>query len=335
MPKTRTSLTKKEIIGSVLISELCLYNIDSFWKVMSLKQKQDITKEGATGDFLNKGAIFMPGGMIYCNSRGKEITYDHEFHSIKEFKKKIKKALIFDNATLIIPNKMSFNNNLDNSFFLQNSPKIYDLKKAVTSKKNFINITQLNFDAEHIARTYSPPKVENIYGAKTLLTTSIAESIRNPHILAFSTQEQYNILNGSKKDFKENFRQSQYPITLEDKIIANPHIISCHTSIIDPRGKTGLIKIMGYGNFGEFATITIEEYTDKLKSEINNTKFEGGIIAEHNNCAYSLVLRIYPKVSKPGRRTKDLTSSILTLEDLNIAYDEIQQIEKDSKERYF
>jgi len=60
-------VTKKELIDSVLMRELISKRIDTLWKMLALKKEGRFPgrfEEGATGFYDNKGAIFVPGGVI-------------------------------------------------------------------------------------------------------------------------------------------------------------------------------------------------------------------------------------------------------------------------------
>ena len=59
---------KKEILGSVLLKELIAIRTDTLWRMLSLLQQDqlpEVNEEGATGKLDNKGAIFIPGGLVY------------------------------------------------------------------------------------------------------------------------------------------------------------------------------------------------------------------------------------------------------------------------------
>ena len=103
-------ITKKEVIGSELMKEIISIRMDTLWKMLRLKKEGRlplIDEEGATGRFDNKGAIFVPGGLIYEDIDEKPIHYE-SFKTInrKEFRKKIRFAMQHDNATLLYPARL-------------------------------------------------------------------------------------------------------------------------------------------------------------------------------------------------------------------------------------
>ena len=61
-------VTKKKIIENELMKEIVSIRVDALWKMLSQKKDglfPEPYEEGATGKFDNKGAIFIPGGLIY------------------------------------------------------------------------------------------------------------------------------------------------------------------------------------------------------------------------------------------------------------------------------
>lgn len=71
-------VSKKTLIGSELVKEIISIRVDTLWKMMC--QMRDGTfpdpyEEGATGKFDNKGAIFIPGGVIYQDVDEMPIRY--------------------------------------------------------------------------------------------------------------------------------------------------------------------------------------------------------------------------------------------------------------------
>ena len=71
--------TKKTIVGSILIKELIAIRTDTLWRMLSCLQQgllPGINEEGATGKLDNKGAIFIPGGLIFQDVDEKQISYE-------------------------------------------------------------------------------------------------------------------------------------------------------------------------------------------------------------------------------------------------------------------
>ena len=70
--------TKNEIIGNVLLKELIAIRTDTLWRMLARLHKDQLpgaNEEGATGKLDNKGAIFIPGGLIYQDVDEEDIDY--------------------------------------------------------------------------------------------------------------------------------------------------------------------------------------------------------------------------------------------------------------------
>jgi hypothetical protein len=127
-------LTKKDIIGSELLKELITIRADTLWRMLFyLRQNQwpGVNEEGATGKLDNKGAIFIPGGLIYQDVDDKQITYEPLKPTNKEvFREKVRESMRYDNATLLYPNGIANSINLDSGFFSRAARRIYTFKTA-------------------------------------------------------------------------------------------------------------------------------------------------------------------------------------------------------------
>jgi hypothetical protein len=77
-------------------------------------QLPGVNEEGATGKSDNKGAIFIPGGLIYQDVEDNQISYESS-DSLDEagFRKKIRASMHYDNATLMYPDGVAVSINLD------------------------------------------------------------------------------------------------------------------------------------------------------------------------------------------------------------------------------
>ena len=100
-------ITKKDILDNELMKLLIEYRINSVWKLLALKGTKnypEIDDEGATGYYDNKGGLFIPGGFVFEDSDKRTITPSNDGKlSRAGFRKRITKALEFDNATLLYP----------------------------------------------------------------------------------------------------------------------------------------------------------------------------------------------------------------------------------------
>jgi hypothetical protein len=69
-------IDKNSLVENELMKEIISIRIDTLWKMIAQKmanQLPEIDEEGATGKFDNKGAIFIPGGLVYKDVDEKNI----------------------------------------------------------------------------------------------------------------------------------------------------------------------------------------------------------------------------------------------------------------------
>ena len=87
----------ESMIQNELLKEIISIRIDTLWKM--IKQKMDdrlpeVGEEGATGKFDNKGAIFIPGGLVYRDVDEQKVRYETcKNMTGSEFREKIKSTI--------------------------------------------------------------------------------------------------------------------------------------------------------------------------------------------------------------------------------------------------
>ena len=72
-------IQKKQIIDNELMREIISIRLDTLWRMLEQSRLgflPDILEEGATGKYDNKGAIFIPGGLIYQDVDEQFIRYE-------------------------------------------------------------------------------------------------------------------------------------------------------------------------------------------------------------------------------------------------------------------
>jgi hypothetical protein len=146
--------SKNEIIDNILIKELIAIRTDTLWRMLGLLKKNqlpDINEEGATGKLDNKGAIFIPGGLIYQDVDDNEIEYRSQELNETRFRKKIRESLKFDNATLLFPDGVVSSVNLDTGFFTRTTRIIYTAKAAAHKRRRRVSNTAKH-DIDAIAK---------------------------------------------------------------------------------------------------------------------------------------------------------------------------------------
>ena len=180
-------MAKKGLIDSILISELVSMRIDSGWSMVSknrnsfpeIKEPPELDDEGATGKFDNKGAIFIPGGLILQNSDKepiKKIPYDFK-DGLDSFWKDIRESMRHDNATLLYPDGYASRVNLDNGFINETAKEITEAKFLPTepTKKTPGKINSID-----ISRSLCPNYIEFPDGARTTVSSCVSLGLSYP-----------------------------------------------------------------------------------------------------------------------------------------------------------
>jgi hypothetical protein len=171
--------SEKAIIGSLLLRELIAIRTDTLWRMLSyLQQGQlpEINEEGATGKLDNKGAIFIPGGLIYQDVEENQIAHE-PLRTLTEagFREKIRASMQYDNATLMFPDGLANGVNLDSGFFTRASRRIYTFKRAAFKRKKRIGRKNpLDINSNDIIRSHSPNYMHAPYGARTRISTCVS-----------------------------------------------------------------------------------------------------------------------------------------------------------------
>ena len=71
-------LAKKDVIDNVLFRELVAIRVDTLWRMLNCLKNDELpetNEEGATGKLDNKGAIFVPGGLVNQDVDENQIDY--------------------------------------------------------------------------------------------------------------------------------------------------------------------------------------------------------------------------------------------------------------------
>ena len=286
-------------------------------------------EEGATGKYDNKGAIFIPGGLIYQDVDEKRIEY-HKLPNLTPhlFRSQIRSAMQYDNATLLYPDGIAKGVNLDSGFFSKAARNINIFKKAAFRRKKKISSkTLMKFDSEDIIRSHCPTYFPTPYGARTRISTCVSIGLTEPPMFFVFYKTELNFSKEQTRRFSDQLDRAQHPaLTKEGEILYPPYIVVCHDTRYSEHNYTGLTRILGLGKFGEFATLTFQKVDARLSNEFKRKGIEildSDIIAEHGDIKIICILRVYA-ATNPGRRsTKHETSIVSPENDLDLDLDQI------------
>lgn len=334
--------SKKDIINNELMKEIITIRTDTAWRMLLMEKEGLMPREedeGATGYFDNKGATFIPGGIVFEDSDKNPVpkkTYRNP--DSKKFRKIVRDSMQTDNAILLYPDGFASGINLDNGFFAEASSTIIANRQAAYKRKPVLksNNPILKINSDHITRSHSPSYVQPPYGSRTKLSSCISICLIEPRMYYIHCRSEYNPRgDAEEKNIWNSIISAQKPIPGKDKtVLAPPYIVVCHTTRYKKEIYTGITRILGIGKFGEFANFTLERATGELLNEIKREEKKyhpRDIFAEYDGKIIVGVLRIYSE-TKPGRRLKKVTAQLISPEkDLGI---DVEAIKRESMKRY-
>jgi hypothetical protein len=333
-------IAKRTLLGSELIREIIAIRADTLWKMLAQKKEHtlpDITEEGATGKYDNKGAIFIPGGLVYQDVDENPIAYDSRGAvGAEAFRENIRSALQYDNATLLYPDGMVLGINLDTGFFSKAARRIYTFKRAAfrrTMKTGPKIPTKINSD--DIVRSHCPTYFKPPYGARTRISTCASVGLIDPPMFFTYCTNEFNFTYEQAEAFSKSLDAAQEPVTAKDgKVLYPPYIVVCHDTRYKENNFTGLTRILGIGKFGEFCTFSLEEANPPLLAELKRKQQEfvpEDVFATYDGITVIGILRVYAPTNAGKRSQKYDFHVVSPGKDLDI---NPQQIEQAARERY-
>ena len=331
---------KKELVGTLLFRELIAIRTDTLWRMLfRLEQGQlpGVHEEGATGKLDNKGAIFIPGGLIYQDVDDRQVSYETT-DPLDEtiFRAKLHESMQFDNATLLFPDGMANSVNLNSGFFARAARRIYTYKTAAFKRKRKIGPKlPIDIDSNDIVRSHCPTYLDPPYGSRTRISTCVGIGLTDPHMYFAYCKTEFCLSRTQLATWASRLNTAQEPAALPNgKILYPPYVIVCHDTRYKEESLTGLIRILGTGRFGEFSTVTFEILNNKLLGEMRRKKMEPGaehIFATHNGNDILGVLRTYSPTN-PGKRSQIYQLDLIAPQkDLDL---DLERIAERAQERY-
>ncbi len=122
------------IICSELTKEIIKIRIDTLWKMFAMIEDgyfPDPDEEGATDDFDNKGALFIPGGLLFEDADGNQLgKKDLLYKNYDDFAETVRFAMKHDNATLFDEDFAQIGITLPNEFLIKTAIKIFNMRNV-------------------------------------------------------------------------------------------------------------------------------------------------------------------------------------------------------------
>jgi hypothetical protein len=342
-PEARTPhmATKKELLGSELMRELVRIRIDTVWNMIALRQTgrfPPIDAEKATGHFDDKGALFLPGGIVFQDWEGNSIRKrPYKDLAPESFRRAVRSAMRHDGAHLLYHDAIAARVKLGNTAFARIASSILENKRdALRRRPGLAERRPDKIRSHDITRSYCPTCVPFPYGTRTSLSSEVSVCLTEPRMY-FRQCESYFSLRGTEADrVWKGIRTARQPVMgKNDVVLAPPFVVTCHNTRYREEIYTGITRISGFGKFGEFATLTFEEATTELLHEGDSGRAQFSpdeIIADYDGNKVVGVLRVYPRTNPGARLLKGVTTLFFSPEkELGL---DLATITADSRRRY-
>ncbi len=330
----------RSIIDNELIREIISIRTNTLWKMLAMEARQllpGVHEEGATGKFDNKGAIFIPGGLVTHDVDENPITYQpYPGTSPAAFRKAVRQAMHYDNATLLSPEGIASGITIDGGFFSRAARRVITFKKAALRRKKKIgSYRHFEIQSSDIIRSHCPSYFKPPYGSRTRISSYAAIALIEPAMFYSYYLASLNLDNAQKQRYTKQFDKVRDGAKTSDGVtLFAPHIVVCHDSRYSKFHYTGLTRILGIGKFGEFCTFSLEELSKSLRRECKRKGIEyqkEDVFASYQEHKVVGVLRTYSSTT-PGRRSKNYHLHLLSPErDLGI---DVHAIEQEAREQY-
>lgn len=327
---------KKKILGNELIKEVItirFHTLNKMLKQYEEGQMPGVNEEGATGKYDNKGAIFIPGGLIYQDVDEQFIRYEsYGKISAKDFRSAIRDAMQNDNATLLYHDGIASAINLDGGFFSKAARRIFTYKKAAFRRtKRISSVSTLEINSNDIIKSHCPTFMNQPYGARTRISTCASVGLIDPPMYYAYNKTELNFSEKQAHRFAQDLGKIREKVlSSEGLVLFPPYIIVCHDTRYKKNNFTGLTRILGLGKYGEFATFTFESLNKDLKNEVhrrNITVQPEEAFGSIDQTPVLGILRVYEQTN-PGKRSLKYRLYIISPADVGIPHFSI--IEPDS-----
>jgi hypothetical protein len=318
-------VTKKQLIGNELLREIILIRVDALAKMLELLERDhlpQVYEEGATGDFDNKGAIFVPGGLVLEDSDRRPIRKEKYEHVTRTaFRTLVRDCMQNDNATLLFHDGSVTGVNLDNGFFAEKSSKILGAKWAARRRPRTLERRPpRKIRSDDICRSLCPEAMPAPYGSRTKLSSCLAVCLAEPRLYYIECTNEYALRGVAARRAWERIRSTRRAIRgSRSVVLAPPYVVVCHQTRYRKNALGGMTRILGIGEFGEFATITLEVVAGDFVEELREKEItwsEADVIAVTQDKPILGVIRVYPPTT-PGARSRGSQVMLLScLKDL-------------------
>lgn len=332
--------SKKDLLGNELMKEIVSIRLDTLWNMIALKISRrlpPVDAEKATGDFDDKGALFVPGGLVLHDWEENPIPRRPHAGTAAKFRHAVRQAMRYDGAQLLYPDGLARRVKLGNTAYAKIAANILETKREALRRRSAMGERRPpKFCSSDVSRSYCPTWIPAPYGTRTSIGSDLSVCLTEPRPY-FRHCEIYYSLRGTEADrFWSDVNSATQPIVGKDgSLFAPPVVVTCHSTRHREEIFTGITRISGYGKFGEFATFTLEQATNELLNEVDagRSQFsEDEIVADYYDSRVVAVLRTYPRTNPGARLKKGMTTMLVSPEkDLEL---DLGSITAEAKKRY-
>jgi len=304
-------ITKKELIGNDLLREIMCIRVDALGRMLALRERNQlpgIYDEGATGEYDNKGALFVPGGLVLEDSDRRPIRkMVYPSRHAADFRALIRECMKNDNATLLFNDGFVAGVNLDNGFFAEMSSQILAIKQAAGRRPRTLERhPPQRIISDHICRSLCPESVPTPYGARTKISSCLAVCLSEPRLYYMQCRNEFALRGAVSRRAWERIRSARHPVKDEAGTLVPPYIVVCHQTRYREQTLCGITRILGIGEFGEFATITLDlaigDVADELKEKDISWR-DSDVFAICDDNPVLGIIRVY-RPTRPGARSR-------------------------------
>jgi len=214
--------------------------------------------------------------------------------------------------------------------FSQKLPGIFiHLEKPHFEKKRIKDHIHFTVISDDIIRSHCPAYVPQPYGARTRISSCIAVGLIDPPLFFLYCKTHFNLSIDQGEIFAKQLDKAQDPVITNDgTVLYQPYLIRCHATRYKENSLTGLTRLLGIGNFGEFATFSFEQINQTLIRELkrkHQAYTSEDIFAEYKDICILGILRIYSP-TKIGKRPQKYSLHIVSPEkDISLNMDQLRQ----------
>lgn len=188
---------------------------------------------------------------------------------------------------------------------------------------------------DDIIRSHCPTYMLQPYGARTRISACAAVGLIDPPMFFSYCGTQLSLTQAQSEAFAQKLDAAQDPVkAASGEILYQPCLVVCHDTRYKENSLTGLTRLIGFGKFGEFATITFERINTTLLRELkrkDQSLSSEDVVAEYEDIQVAGILRVFSP-TKPGKRLQRYTLDVISpIHDLGV---DLEQIRQEALEKY-